>query len=104
MIHRWKALDLEITDGGYLFGLTFSRETTPSQTLNLKHVEITEFMINVYVIHHWKALDLEITDFEYHHDRIGWSEIIPSQTITIDETIQFIFIKLNFRSCVPPLM
>ena len=43
MIHRWKALDLEITDGECQFDLTFSRETTPSQTLNLKHVEIIKF-------------------------------------------------------------
>ena len=40
MILHWKALDLEITDGYYHLDLTFSRETTPSQTLNLKHVEV----------------------------------------------------------------
>ena len=40
MIHHWKALDLEITDGGYQFDPTYTGETTPSQTLNLIHVEI----------------------------------------------------------------
>ena len=41
MIHHWKGLDLEITDSEYLHYPTFSHEeTTPSQTLNLKHVEV----------------------------------------------------------------
>ena len=42
MILHWKALDLEIIDREYQFDLTFSRETTPSQTLNLKHEEIVK--------------------------------------------------------------
>ena len=32
MIHHWKALDLEITDGEYQFDRTYTGETTPSQT------------------------------------------------------------------------
>ena len=40
MIHHWKALDLEITDGEYQFDRTYTGETTASQTLDLKHVEI----------------------------------------------------------------
>ena len=39
MIHQWKALDLEITDFEY-HDLTYTGETIPSQTVNLKHVEI----------------------------------------------------------------
>ena len=40
MIHYWKALDLEITDGEYQLDRTYTGEITPSQTLNLKHAEI----------------------------------------------------------------
>ena len=40
MIHHWKTLDKDITDCEYQFDRTFSPETTPSQTLDLKHVEI----------------------------------------------------------------
>ena len=42
MLH-WKALDKEITDGEYQFDRTYTGETTPSQTLDLKHVEIKKF-------------------------------------------------------------
>ena len=68
MIHHWKTLDLEIIDFEYRHDPTTSCECIPSQTLNLKHVEIIYFKINVQVMHHWKVLDLEITDFGYHHD------------------------------------
>ena len=44
MIHRWKALDKEITDFEYQHGCTYTGETTPSQTSNLKHVEIINFL------------------------------------------------------------
>ena len=43
MIQFWKTLDLEITDGEYQFDRTYSREIMLSQTLDLKHVEITKF-------------------------------------------------------------
>ena len=43
MIHDWKGLDLEITDVQYHYGRTYTREIMPSQTLNLKHVEIVKF-------------------------------------------------------------
>ena len=43
MIHHWKAPDLEIIDGEYQFDRTYTGETTPSQTLDLKHVEIIKF-------------------------------------------------------------
>ena len=43
MIHHWKALDKEITDGECQFDWTYSREIMPSQILYLKHVEITKF-------------------------------------------------------------
>ena len=43
MIHRWKALDFEITDFGFHHDPTPSGEITPSQTSNLKHVEIIKF-------------------------------------------------------------
>ena len=39
MIHHWKGLDLETTDDDYHHDRTFSREITPSQTLNFKNVE-----------------------------------------------------------------
>ena len=42
MIFRWKALDLEITDDEYQFDQTHSREIMPSQTLDLKHVDIVK--------------------------------------------------------------
>ena len=35
MIHHWKALDLDITDGIHQFDRTYTGETTPSQTSNL---------------------------------------------------------------------
>ena len=40
MIHRWKALDLEITDFEYHDVWTRGIEIIPSQTSNFKHVEI----------------------------------------------------------------
>ena len=40
MIHRWKSHDLEITVSEYHNDSTPSGEIIPSQTLNLKHVEI----------------------------------------------------------------
>ena len=43
MIHHSKALHLEITDGEYKFDRTYTGKTRPSQTLNLKHVEIIKF-------------------------------------------------------------
>ena len=67
MIHHWKAFDLEIIDSNYHHDLTRLVEFLPSQTSNLKHVEITTFQINQHMIHHWKSLDLEIIDSEYHH-------------------------------------
>ena len=46
MIHHWKALDLEITDGEYQFDWTYTGEITPSPTLNFKHVEIIKVLDN----------------------------------------------------------
>ena len=46
MIQHWKGLDLEITDFGYRHYRTPSCEFIPSQTLNLKHVEIINFSDN----------------------------------------------------------
>ena len=46
MIHHFKTLDKEITDGEYQFDRTYTGETTPSQTLNLKHVEIIKVFDN----------------------------------------------------------
>ena len=40
MIHHWKALNSDITDFEYHHDRTPSGEITPSQTSNLKHVEI----------------------------------------------------------------
>ena len=34
MIHRWKALDLVMTDGEYQFDRTYTGKITPSQTSN----------------------------------------------------------------------
>ena len=42
MIHLWKGLDLEITDGDYQYDPTYTGEIITSQTLKLKHVEITK--------------------------------------------------------------
>ena len=39
MIHLWKALDLEITDFNYQHDPTYTGETIPFQTLNLKQEE-----------------------------------------------------------------
>ena len=39
MIHHWKVLDMEITDGENQFDRTYTGKTIPSQTLNLKLVE-----------------------------------------------------------------
>ena len=44
MVHHWKTLDKDITDYEYQFDRTFSRETTPSQTLDLKHAEIIKVL------------------------------------------------------------
>ena len=43
MIHHWKALDFEITDGECQCDRTHTGKTTPSQTLDFKHVEIKKF-------------------------------------------------------------
>ena len=40
MIHHWKGLDLEITDGECQSDWTYTGKTIPSETLNVKHVEI----------------------------------------------------------------
>ena len=40
MIHHWKGPDLEITDSEFRHDSTYTSEIMPSQTLNLKHVEI----------------------------------------------------------------
>ena len=40
MIHRWKGLDLEITDFEYQQDPIPSAETIPYQTSNLKNVEM----------------------------------------------------------------
>ena len=40
MKHQWKGLDMEITGFEYHHDPTPSGEIIPSQTLNLKHVEI----------------------------------------------------------------
>ena len=40
MIHRSKGLNLEITDFNFYHDLTLSGEIIPSETSNLKHVEI----------------------------------------------------------------
>ena len=40
MIHHWKRLDMEISDFEYHHELTLPGDFIPSQTLNLKHVEI----------------------------------------------------------------
>ena len=40
MIHHWKGLDLEITDGECQFDRTYTSKTIPSQNLDVKHVEI----------------------------------------------------------------
>ena len=34
MIHHWKALDLDITDGEYQYDPTYTGEIIPPQTLN----------------------------------------------------------------------
>ena len=44
MIHHWKCLDLEITDLEYRYDRTRSGKTIPSQTSNLKHVEIIKVL------------------------------------------------------------
>ena len=43
MIHHWKALDLEITDFEYYYDPIHTGEIIPSETSNLKHVEIIKF-------------------------------------------------------------
>ena len=43
MIHHSKALNTEITDDEHQLDLTYTGETTPSQTLDFKHVEIIKF-------------------------------------------------------------
>ena len=65
MIHYWKALDLEITDGEHQFDRTYTGWTIPSQTLNHKHVEIIKFWDKPnYIIGKlltWKSQILNIT-------------------------------------------
>ena len=39
-MHHWKDLDLELTHFNYDYDPTYTGEVIPSQTLNLKHVEI----------------------------------------------------------------
>ena len=80
MIHRWKALDLEITDGAYQFDRTYTGKTTPSETLNLKHVEIIKFLDKPTYDTSLESLDLEITDFNYDHNPTYTGEITQSQT------------------------
>ena len=46
MIHHRKVIDLEITDSEYHHDPTSSCEIIPSQTLNLKHVQIIKFQLN----------------------------------------------------------
>ena len=46
MIHHSKALEKEITDDEYQFDRTYTGETTPSETLSLIYVEITEISDN----------------------------------------------------------
>ena len=46
VIYHWKAYDFEITEFEYHCDLTYTGEITPSQTLNLKHVEILKFSNN----------------------------------------------------------
>ena len=59
MIHRWKALDKEITDGEYQFSPTYTGEITPYQTLDLKHVEII------------KVLDKPTCDTSFERSSLG---------------------------------
>ena len=80
MIHHWKGFDLEITNFEDYHDPKPSSEILPSQTLNLKHVEIINFKPILSLIHHLKCLDLEITDFENHPDLKSSGEIITSQT------------------------
>ena len=40
MLHHWKSLDMEITDGDNQFDRAYTSKTIPSQTLKFKHVEI----------------------------------------------------------------
>ena len=44
MMHHWKRLDLEITHSEYHHDPTHTGEIMPSQTLNLKHVEIIKVL------------------------------------------------------------
>ena len=44
MIHRWKGLDLDITEFDYRDDQTPSGEIIPSQMSNLKHVEIIKLL------------------------------------------------------------
>ena len=59
MIHHWKALDNEITDGEDQFDRTYTGKTTPSQTLNHKHVEFI------------KVLDKPACDTSLQRSRLG---------------------------------
>ena len=80
MIHLWKGLDLEITDGEYQYDRTYTGETIPPQTSNVKHLEITKVSDKPTYDTSFEGSDLEITDFEYQYDRTYTGEIIPSQT------------------------
>ena len=42
MIHHWKGHDLEITDFEYHDDPTYTGEITPSETSDVKHVEISK--------------------------------------------------------------
>ena len=68
MIYHWEALDLEITDGENHFDRTYTVETIPYQTLNLKHVEITKFEDKPANDISLERIDLERIDSEYYYD------------------------------------
>ena len=80
MIHHWKGFDLEITNFEDYHDPTPSSDLLPSQTLNLKHVEILKFKQLLSLIYHLKGIDMGITDFEKHHDPTSSGEIITSHT------------------------
>ena len=54
MIHHRKVLDLEITDFEYHYDPTPSGEIIPSQTSNLKHVEIIKFQVMTLINEYYK--------------------------------------------------
>ena len=46
MIHHWKALDKEITDGEFQFDRAYTGKITPFRTSNVKHVEFIKISDN----------------------------------------------------------